>query len=67
MATMVFNNKEFEILDDYLRSVGQFLTLPRKIILQTFLKLDGHVSVRICVKKLKKKILRFHQQLYTEL
>ena len=52
---MVFNNKEFEILDDYLRSVGQFLTLPRKIILETFLKVDGHVSVKDLCKEVKKK------------
>lgn len=55
MTTMVLNNKEFEILDDYLRSVGQFLTLPRKIILDTFLKVDGHVSVKDLCKEVKKK------------
>jgi Fur family transcriptional regulator, ferric uptake regulator len=55
MEIMVFNNKEFDLLDDYLRSVGQFLTRPRKIILETFLQVDGHVSVKNLCKEVKKK------------
>jgi Fur family transcriptional regulator, ferric uptake regulator len=44
-------NKEFNVLDGYLRSVGQFLTHPRKIILETFLKMDRHVSIKdLCIE-----------------
>jgi Fur family transcriptional regulator, ferric uptake regulator len=55
MEIMVFNNKEFDILDDYLRSIGHFLTYPRKIILETFLQVGGHVSVKDLCKEIKKK------------
>jgi Fur family transcriptional regulator, ferric uptake regulator len=55
MGIMVFNNKEFDLLDDYLRSVGQFLTHPRKIILESFLKVEGHISVKDLCKEVKKE------------
>ena len=59
MKVMGSYNKEFNILDNYLRSVGQFLTHPRKIILETFLDMDQHVSIKdLCldVKKVDSQI-----------
>jgi len=59
MKVMAPHNKEFNILDDYLRSVGQFLTHPRKVILETFLEMDRHVSIKdLClnVKKVDSQI-----------
>ena len=53
------DNKEFKVFDNYLRSVGQFLTYPRKIILEIFLKMDPHISIKdLClgVKKLDPQI-----------
>ena len=53
------DNKEYKVLDNYLRSVGQFLTHPRKIILELFLKMDRHVSIKdLClnVKKVDSQI-----------
>jgi len=53
------DNKEFKVFDNYLRSVGQFLTYPRKIILEIFLKMDPHISIKdLCldVKKIDPQI-----------
>ena len=53
------DNKEFKVLSNYLQSVGQFLTYPRKLILETFLKMDRHVSIKdlcIDVKKMDHQI-----------
>jgi Fur family ferric uptake transcriptional regulator len=54
MEVMKSNNKEFNILNDHLRLVGQFLTHPRKIILETFLKMDRHVSIKDLCRDIKK-------------
>jgi Fur family ferric uptake transcriptional regulator len=48
------NIKEFSILGDYLKSVGQFFTQPRKIILESFLQMEGHISVKRLCEKVKK-------------
>ena len=39
-------DKEFNVLSEYLHSIGQFVTQPRKTILQCFLQIDGHISVK---------------------
>ena len=48
------NIKEFSILEDYLKSVGQFFTQPRKIILESFLQIEGHISVKKLCEEVKK-------------
>jgi len=50
----VNNIKEFIILGDYLKSLGLFFTQPRKIILESFLKEEGHISVKKLCAEVKK-------------
>lgn len=54
MTQKRYNSKEFKILEDYLQSVGQFFTQPRKIILESFLQIEGHISVKKLCKEVKK-------------
>ena len=54
MTNKVNNIKEFIILGDYLKSLGLFFTQPRKIILESFLKEEGHISVKKLCAEVKK-------------
>lgn len=47
-------SNEFNIFERHLQSVGQHLTQPRKTILETFLKVDGHISAKKLYEKVSK-------------